>query len=94
MNSSKLIIYLFILSRLNSTTQSSITDLPLYEQTVVVCLDDVIYEQQPIGSLSMLFYHPALPLPNHNTQYFENLCHNQSLLDQMTLMQMVLDSYV
>ena len=42
----------------------------------------------------MLFYHPALPLPNRNTQYFENLCHNQSLLDPMTLMQMVLDSYV
>ena len=60
----------------------------------MVCLDDVIYEQQPIGSLSMLFYHPALPLPNHNTQYFENLYHIQSLLDPMTLMQMVLDSYV
>jgi len=86
--------YLFILSRLNSTTQSSITDQPPYEQTVVVYLDDVIYEQPPIESLSMLFYHPALPLPNHNTQYFENLYHIQSLLDLMTLMQMVLDSYV
>ena len=42
----------------------------------------------------MLFYHPALPLPNHNTQYFENLYHSPSLLDLMTLMQMVLDSYV
>ncbi len=64
-----------------------------YEQTAVVYLDYVIYEQPPIGSLSMLFYHPALLLPNHNIQYFENPCHIQSILDLMTLMRMVLDNY-
>lgn len=75
-------------------TNADFPDLPPYEQTVVVYLDDVIYEQPPIESLSMLFYHPALLLPNRNTQYFENLVHSQSLLDRMTLMQMVLDSYL
>ena len=42
----------------------------------------------------MLSYHPALPLPNHNTLNFENLYHSLSLLDPMTLTEMVLDSYV
>ena len=93
MNSSKLHIEL-LNSQIKQYKRMDFPDLPLYEQTVVVYLDDVIYEQLPIGSLSMLSYHPALPLPNHNTLNFENLYHSLSLLDPMTLMQMVLDSYV